>query len=189
MRTHITLYVGRVAMNTEAAETTRSQKYQNGRDCTLQLRIAGFSTGNSAGFSFVELIVVVVILGLLMAVAIPTWSHLVTRSKVSRCQADLRTLEKEITAYLIEKGTLPPSLNAIGRGDIRDPWLHPYQYVNIVASGTAYVDFLGTDLNTDFDLYSLGQDGISTQSLADAVSENDIVRAGDGGFIGLGYDF
>ncbi|NMC73105.1 MAG: DUF1049 domain-containing protein [Geobacteraceae bacterium] len=142
-----------------------------------------------SGFSLVELIVILAILGLLMIVAMPTWSYMVTNSKISRAQADIRTLEKEITAYLIEKGTLPPNLHAIGRGDLLDPWKRPYQYVNFSLGGTPYQDDMTNDLNTDFDIYSTGQDGNSAQSLSDPSCQDDIVRAGDGGYVGLGQNF
>jgi general secretion pathway protein G len=114
---------------------------------------------------------------------------MVTRAKVSSAQSDIRILEKEVTAYLIDKGTAPPSLNAIGRGNFLDPWKRPYQYVNLALGGPPYQDFLLSPLNTDFDLYSLGQDGISTMSLADVSCGDDIIRAGDGGFVGLGNAF
>jgi general secretion pathway protein G len=141
------------------------------------------------GFTLIELILVSAMIGILAVIALPTYSYMVTKAKVSRAEADLRTLEKDVTAYLIDKGTLPSSLNAIGRGDLRDPWNRPYQYVNFALGGSPYQDFLASSLNTDFDLYSMGKDGISTQSLADASCADDIIRAGDGGFIGLGNEF
>jgi general secretion pathway protein G len=114
---------------------------------------------------------------------------MVTKAQVSRAQADIRTLEKDITAYLIDKNVLPPSLKAIGRGDLSDPWHHPYQYVNFKVGGTPYIDGVTMDLNTDFDIYSMGKDGASTKSLADPSCKDDIIRAGDGGFVGLGKEY
>jgi general secretion pathway protein G len=149
-------------------------------------------TSDMRGFSLVELIVILVIIGILVVIALPTWSYMVKRAKVSTAEADIRTLDKDITAYLIDKGTLPPSgqpgLVAIGRGGLLDPWKRPYQYVNITSGGTPYQGSIDP-LNLDFDIYSLGQDGISTQSLDDASCEDDIIRAGEGGFVGLGINY
>jgi general secretion pathway protein G len=40
-------------------------------------------------------------------------------------------------------------------------------------------------LNTDYDLYSRGKNGLSQSSIASAVSLDDVVRANDGAFLGL----
>ncbi|MCA9739171.1 MAG: prepilin-type cleavage/methylation domain-containing protein, partial [Gemmatimonadetes bacterium] len=44
-------------------------------------------------------------------------------------------------------------------------------------------------LNSDFDLYSKGLDGTCVSPLTGATSQDDIVRANDGGFFGLGRNF
>ena len=123
-------------------------------DCGLPatLNVSKAAVSDIRGFSLVELVVILVIIGTLAVIALPTWSYMVTKAKVSRVEADIRTLEKDITAYLIDKGTLPPSgpagLTAVGRGGLRDPWNRPYQYVNIISGGTPYEDDLTIHLNT-----------------------------------------
>ncbi len=145
------------------------------------------------GFTLIELIVIMVIIGILLVVALPTYSYIATKAKVSRAVSEIRTLEKDVTSYLIEKGALPPSgplgMDAIGRSGFLDPWKRPYQYLNIPSGGTPYQDDVTLPLNADFDIFSAGRDGISTQSLADASCEDDIIRAGDGGYVGLGEDY
>ena len=44
-------------------------------------------------------------------------------------------------------------------------------------------------LNTDFDLYSMGQDGASKGPLSAKASRDDVLRAGDGTFVGPAADF
>ena len=44
-------------------------------------------------------------------------------------------------------------------------------------------------LNTDFDLYSRGQDGDTAGPLSAQSSRDDIVRANNGAFVGLGEDY
>jgi len=46
-----------------------------------------------------------------------------------------------------------------------------------------------TPINTYYDLYSTGKDGLSVSPLTAKHSRDDIVRANDGGFIGLATDF
>ena len=44
-------------------------------------------------------------------------------------------------------------------------------------------------LNSDFDLYSLGPDGESSLALPAAPSQDDVVRAANGAYIGLGVNY
>ncbi len=44
-------------------------------------------------------------------------------------------------------------------------------------------------VNTDYDLYSMGKDGKSTSPFTAKASQDDIVRANNGGFLGLVSDY
>ena len=73
-----------------------------------------------------------------------------------------------------------------------DPWGRPYAYLNIAAAGgigDVRKDKNLNPLNTDFDLYSLGEDGASASPLTAKNSRDDIVRANNGAYIGLGEDY
>jgi general secretion pathway protein G len=74
-----------------------------------------------------------------------------------------------------------------------DPWGNEYQYLNIRAAGGGVGGFRKdgnlNPLNTDFDLYSMGADGSSAGPLSAKKSRDDIVRANNGAFIGLGEDY
>jgi general secretion pathway protein G len=140
---------------------------------------------DNRGFTLVELLVVIVIIGVLAAIAIPAFFTYMETAKAKRCAAEIRTLEKDIEAYVIDRGTIPASLGDIGRNTLLDPWGRPYRYLNkSLGGGTPLQDFILQDLNAEFDLYSLGPDGASAQAYADPSSMDDIVRSGDGGFVG-----
>jgi general secretion pathway protein G len=142
------------------------------------------------GFTIVELVVVLAIIGILLTVAIPTFNMIKDRTKESMCMEDIRTLEKDIYAYLASNGTLPADLSAINRNNLRDPWGNSYCYAIIPPDGTgAYVDVGGNQLNMDFDLYSKGKDGSSDLNLTEANTDDDIFRAGNGGYAGLGKNY
>ena len=74
-----------------------------------------------------------------------------------------------------------------------DPWGRPYEYLNIRTAGPGKgalrKDGKLNPLNTDFDLYSIGKDGMSATPLSAEESRDDIVRANNGAFIGLGEDY
>lgn len=150
------------------------------------------SCRSQRGFSLVELVVVMVIVIILATIAIPTFSFMKDRAQNYSCFGEIRTIEKEVTSYQVDMGVPPNSLNDLGRGAILDPWKRPYQYENLSGGlGTPYEDPLGDDLNTDYDLYSLGKDGSSTKSLTigNPSTDDDIIRGRDGIYIGFGSDF
>ena len=80
----------------------------------------------------------------------------------------------------------------VGAGAMRDPWGNPYGYLNLSESGArgqARKDHALVPINTDFDLYSKGKDGVSVGPLTAQPSRDDIIRAADGRFVGLASDF
>ncbi|HTG80521.1 MAG TPA: prepilin-type N-terminal cleavage/methylation domain-containing protein [Geobacteraceae bacterium] len=142
---------------------------------------------DNRGFTLIELLVVCVILGILASFAIPAYTATVNKARVSRCEEEIRGLERDIAAYQADRGVLPDDLNTIGRGSLLDPWGHNYVYYNIArGGGTQYKDFVPANMNSDYDLYSLGADNDTTKKLTDAASQDDIIRGNNGAFVGLG---
>ncbi len=62
-----------------------------------------------SGFTLVELLVVVSVLAILAAVALPNFLESQTRSKVARVQADLRTVALALESYHADFNRYPPS--------------------------------------------------------------------------------
>ena len=58
-----------------------------------------------------------------------------------------------------------------------------------MAAGGARKDKFLVPLNTDYDLYSRGQDGESAGPLTASESKDDVIRALDGRYVGLASDF
>jgi len=146
------------------------------------------------GFTLVELLVVVAILGVLATLSIPAYNGYQYKAQVAVTIAELRMLDKEIMIYTMEstKNLLPESLNDIKRGDLLDRWHHPYQYLNhagVKGKGAMRRDRFLNPLNADYDLYSLGRDGESKPQLSFHTSQDDIIRAANGNYFGLAADF
>lgn len=148
-----------------------------------------FRIGRS-GLTLIELLSVLVILGTLIAMAMPKLRSTIDTAKVARAIGDIRTIGIEIDAIVAGGGVLPNSLADIGRGGMLDPWGRPYQYLKFDTGkgkgvpGAARKDRFLVPINSTYDLYSMGKDGKSSPPLTAAGSRDDIVRANDGGFIG-----
>lgn len=73
---------------------------------------------SSSGFTLIELLIVVAIIAILAAIAVPNFLEAQTRAKVSRVMSDLRTLGTAIETYRIDHGKAPADYNT-GQGDPR----------------------------------------------------------------------
>ncbi|MDJ0750824.1 MAG: prepilin-type N-terminal cleavage/methylation domain-containing protein [Woeseiaceae bacterium] len=149
---------------------------------------------NLRGFGLLELMVVLVIASLLVSIAVPAFDRQVQRAKVAAAIGDIGRLSLAIEDYRVRNmDQVPMTLEDLGIDIPDDPWGRPYQFLNIAAAGPGKgklrKDGKLNPLNTDFDLYSLGKDGDSKGPLSAKASHDDVVRANDGGFIGLGKDY
>ena len=92
------------------------------------------------GFTLIELLIVVAILAILTAVAIPNFLEAQTRSRVSRARSDLRTFATAIETYAVDHNFYPPSqtfvapqdlavlstpIAYLSSADLRDPFATP----------------------------------------------------------------
>jgi type IV pilus assembly protein PilA len=66
------------------------------------------------GFTLIELMIVVAIVGILAAVAIPAYQSYVIRSKVSEALAAMGACKTSIADYAANKGSLPTDITASG---------------------------------------------------------------------------
>jgi general secretion pathway protein G len=148
----------------------------------------------NAGFGLLELMVTLVIASLLVSVAVPTYGQFADRARASKAIGDVGWISIEIGKYQLRNNdALPNSLADLGVPVPLDPWDRPYQYLNIAAAGAGNGKFRKDKnlqpLNTDYDLYSMGQDGDSKGPLNAKVSRDDIVRANDGAFVGKAEEY
>jgi len=60
------------------------------------------------GFTLIELLIVVAIIAILAAIAVPNFLEAQVRSKVSRCRADMRSVATALESYAIDNNKYPP---------------------------------------------------------------------------------
>ena len=148
--------------------------------------------GSNSGFTLIEIMIVIAIIGCLSAIAIPNYLKYRYEAEITVAITDIRMIEKQIFLFIMDNnGQLPNSLNNLPNiGAINDPWGNPYRYLRIngglpSANGLSRKDHFLVPVNTDYDLYSMGKDGASLAPFTAPVSQDDIVRANDGGYVGL----
>ncbi|MCX7919677.1 MAG: type II secretion system protein GspG [bacterium] len=61
------------------------------------------------GFTLIELLIVVAIIAILAAIAIPNFLAAQTRAKVSRTKADMRSIATALEAYYVDETSYPPN--------------------------------------------------------------------------------
>lgn len=141
-----------------------------------------------------DLMVTLVIASMLVTLAVPAYDRFISRAKIAKAIGDIGSLSIAIEQFrLNNQDRIPDSLDELAVDIPLDPWGRPYTFLNIRAvvpgKGAFRKDGKLNPLNSDFDLYSRGRDGDSKGPLSAKASRDDIVRANDGAFIGLGQDY
>jgi general secretion pathway protein G len=146
-----------------------------------------------SGFALIELLAVMVAIGILMGFGLPRIKKAILQAQIVKATGDIQAIQTDIMAAEVG-GVVPPTLAAVGRGGMLDPWGRPYIYFpfDTTQHGNppgARRDRFMVPINSTFDLYSVGPDGATALPLTAAPSKDDIIRANDGGFIGLASKF
>jgi general secretion pathway protein G len=140
-----------------------------------------------------EVLIALGILATLSAIVLPMFGESAHRAKVAQATADIHSIAGKVKIWEIYKRRLPDTLAEGGIEIVTDPWGRPYQYVRIDGGengkGDVRKDHKLNPINSDFDLYSYGRDGVSKTQISNQDSLDDIIRANDGGFVGLAKDY
>ncbi|MGD2118901.1 MAG: prepilin-type N-terminal cleavage/methylation domain-containing protein [Chromatiales bacterium] len=145
----------------------------------------------SSGFTLIEIMLAIAIMAIVVSISLPVYQGYVKEAEISKVIQEIRQIELLIEDQWQSGGGMPDTLADLGI-TLTDPWGNPYQYLNLRDSknhGKSRKDKDLNPINTDFDLYSMGEDGKSISPLTATASHDDIVRANDGNFVGLATDY
>lgn len=147
----------------------------------------------AGGFTVIELLITLAIIGTVSSIIIPTLNDQLQQDKNKQAMADIAIMDALIGNFIVDHGQPPDDLGEIGMGGKLDPWGRPYGYLNVFSDGPGpphpRKDHFLVPLNSDYDLYSSGPDGKSASPLTAKASRDDIVRANNGGYIGVAAEY
>ena len=148
----------------------RPDRYREGGSTLGGAGLTGREAGREAGFTLLEILVVIAILGLLIGLVAPAALRQLGGARTSVARQSIERLSSVLDLYKLDVGSYPTSeqgLQALntqpsgasgwngpylkGDGQVADPWNRPYTYRN--PSGRA---------GRDFDLCSRGPNGNGT---------------------------
>ena len=131
------------------------------------------------------------VLGVLFSVAVPAYQNYEDRVDKNQAIRDILAIQLVIDDYILTNSTPPNTLVDIGMDALKDPWGNAYEYLNYSTNppGDRRKDKNLNPLNSDYDLYSKGEDGESNKQIITKKSQDDIIRGRDGNFIGYAKDF
>jgi general secretion pathway protein G len=119
----------------------------------------------STGFTLLELLVVMVIIGLLASYVAPRFFDQIGKSEIKAARAQLDAFDKALAAYRLDTGHYPSTeqtLKALVERPATEPkWAGPYLAKALPADpwGNAYVYRAPGESGHDYDLMSFGKDG------------------------------
>lgn len=147
----------------------------------------------SSGITLLELLLAVALLSIITAVAYPSYRQYIEEADINIAIKQLTAMSIEIDGYAFGNGgVFPASLADVSFNNFLDPWGNSYQYTNIASvkgKGSLRKDGSLVPINSDYDLYSKGPDGLSVSPLTAKHSRDDIVRANNGRFFGVAEDY
>lgn len=128
------------------------------------------TSAHSAGFTFIEIMVVVAILAILAALVVPRIMGRTDDAKRTAAKVQIRNIEGALQLYKLDNGVYPtteqglkaliekPSVGVVPKkwkigGYLpklpEDPWGNPYKYLSPVQKGEYKVEYEVTSLGTD----------------------------------------
>ncbi len=112
------------------------------------------SRSRERGFTLIEVLVVIVILGILAAIIVPNIMDKPGEARITKARADIRAIESALNIYRLDHHRYPTTdegLAALAGKYLprvpADPWDRPYLY-------------LSPGVHGEVDIYTLGRDGL-----------------------------
>lgn len=123
--------------------------------------IRGVGRCRTNGFTLIEILIVIVIMGLLISLVAPTLFSKVSSSQRKTTMAQMQMISTALDTYRLDVGSYPEKLEELRRSD-RPGWDGPYMPRDIPNDpwGNPYVYALESDGEAPYGLYSYAVGGL-----------------------------
>ena len=145
-----------------------------------------------SGFTLIEMVISIGIVGLLSAIAMPSYQDHINKVNIAMMMVDIARIQGAVENYYVNEFIYAPDLATIAMDELTDAYGKPYNYLLFLPSTPSSEKRKDKNLNPinpDYDLYSIGKDGETSRILGSSKALDDIVRANDGAYLGLAADF
>ncbi len=115
--------------------------------------------GDRGGFTLIEVLLVVVIIGILVGVAMPRLSGRVLQSQISSARSSINNISTAIDLYEVDNGRYPESLQALITRGSEANWNGPYLREARIPQDPWGNEFRYTRRDNGFEIRSAGPDG------------------------------
>ncbi len=117
-----------------------------------------------SGFTLIEVLLVVVIIGILAAVAIPRLGGRVQQAEIARARSDIAAISSALRLYELDMGRYPDNLNALVNNPGGTRWQGPYLEAGAVPQDPWGREYIYQRTDNHYRLRSLGPDGQESSS-------------------------
>jgi type IV pilus assembly protein PilA len=112
------------------------------------------------GFTLIELMIVVAIVGILAAIALPAYQDYTIRARVSEALAAAGACKTQIAEYVASRGAVPADLAASGCSDVASKYADaPAVAAGVITMTTSAATELGAAASSTFTLTPVPADG------------------------------
>lgn len=154
---------------------------------------------SASGFTIVELLVVIVVIGILAAISIVSYNNVQARANYSKAQQDMKSITKALSLYYVDNASYPNTINQAGctynwcgwdqvSGDAFITGLSPKYIAQIPQLPTSYASnnsYLYQSNGVDYQLLRYKGDGLPS---IEAQSSNPLLATTEG-YNGLAWGY
>lgn len=98
-----------------------------------------------SGFTLIELLIVVAIIAILAAIAVPNFLEAQTRAKISRAKGDMRSLSVALQAYRVDNEQYPPDVDSGAYPAIHNYWRDEIASYHYLTTPVSYMTSIPRD--------------------------------------------
>jgi general secretion pathway protein G len=144
------------------------------------------------GWTLIEVLIVAIVVAIVTGIAYANYGYFAERARIAAAVGGIGEIYMKVNTFDLNNRRYPDSLDEMGLAGELDPWGNPYQYLafnEVDGNGPKRKNKSMVPVNSSYDIYSMGPDGLSETPFTSIPGRDDIVMAGDGTYFGSVANF